>query len=120
MLVTSTDVPSVRATRKEVEMLDLLGLKDQQRHFVVNRSDARVGLPVSEVEATVGMTAHVTVPSSGAVPISVNQGTPVLVCDRRSNVGEAMSQLVARFEPTASVETGFLRRTLTRTKESRS
>ena len=120
VLVTSTDVPSVRATRKEVEMLDLLGLKDQQRHFVVNRADARVGLPVSEVEATVGMDAHVTIPSSRAVPISVNQGTPVLVCDRRSNVGEAMSQLVARFEPTASVEPGFLRRTLTRTKETRS
>src|SRR5436189_220161 len=27
VLVTSTDVPSVRATRKEVEMLDLLGMK---------------------------------------------------------------------------------------------
>ena len=89
-VVTSTDVPSVRATRKEVEMLDLLGLKDQQRHFVVNRADARVGLPVSEVEATVGLPAAVTIPSSRAVPISVNQGTPVLVSDRRSNVGEAM------------------------------
>jgi pilus assembly protein CpaE len=120
VLVTSTDVPSVRATRKEVEMLDLLGLKDQRRHFVVNRADARVGLPVSEVEATVGMDAHVTIPSSRAVPISVNQGTPVLVCDRRSNVGEAMSQLVARFEPTTSVEHRFFRRTLTRTKETRS
>lgn len=120
VLVTSTDVPSVRATRKEVEMLDLLGLTDQRRHFVVNRSDARVGLPVSEVEATVGMEAAVTVPSSRAVPISVNQGTPVLVSDRRSSVGEALTRLVSRFEPTASIEPGFLRRTLTRTKETRS
>jgi Flp pilus assembly protein, ATPase CpaE len=120
VLVTSTDVPSVRATRKEVEMLDLLGLKDQIRHFVVNRADARVGLPVSEVEATVGMKADVTVPSSRAVPVSVNQGTPVLVSDRRSNVGEALAQLVSRFEPAASIEPGFLRRTLTRTKEARS
>ncbi|MGZ6909249.1 MAG: AAA family ATPase [Acidimicrobiia bacterium] len=119
VLVTSTDVPSVRATRKEVEMLDLLGLTDQSRHFVVNRADARVGLPVSEVEATVGMQAHVTVPSSRAVPISVNHGTPVLVSERRSNVGEAFSQLVSRFEPTASIEPGFFRRTLTRTKETR-
>jgi pilus assembly protein CpaE len=120
VLVTSTDVPSVRATRKEVEMLDLLGLTDQTRHFVVNRADARVGLPVSEVEATVGMTANVTIPSSRAVPISVNQGTPVLVSDRRSNVGEAMSHLVGLFESTASAEPGFFRRTLTRTKETRS
>ena len=101
-------------------MLDLLGLKDQTRHFVVNRADARVGLPVSEVEATVGMDADVTIPSSRAVPVSVNQGTPVLVSDRRSSVGEAFAQLVSRFEPTASVETGFFRRTLTRTKEARS
>jgi pilus assembly protein CpaE len=86
----------------------------------VNRADARVGLPVSEVEATVGMTANVTIPSSRAVPISVNQGTPVLVSDRRSNVGEAMSHLVGLFESTASAEPGFFRRTLTRTKETRS
>ena len=90
LLLTSTDVPSVRATRKEVEMLDLLGMTDQTRHFVVNRADARVGLPVSEVEATVGMEAEVTIPSSRAVPISVNQGTPVIVSDRRSNAGEAI------------------------------
>ncbi len=120
VLVTSTDVPSVRATRKEVEMLDLLGMTDQTRHFVVNRADARVGLPVSEVEATVGMEAEVTIPSSRSVPISVNQGTPVIASDRRSNVGEALGRLVGRFEPTASVEPGFFRRTLTRTKETRS
>jgi pilus assembly protein CpaE len=119
LLVTSTDVPSVRATRKEVEMLDRLGMTDQERHFVVNRADARVGLPVSEVEATVGMEAHVTVPSSRSVPISVNQGQPVVATDRRSNVGEAFTRLVGRFEPTTSIELGFLRRTLTRTKENR-
>jgi pilus assembly protein CpaE len=119
ILLTSTDVPSVRATRKEVEMLDLLGLTDQTRHFVVNRADARVGLPVSEVEATVGMEAEVTIPSSRAVPISVNQGTPILVSDRRSNAGDAMAQLVSRFMPETNVEPGFFRRTLTRTKEGR-
>ena len=53
------------------------------------------------------------------MPISVNQGTPVLVSDRRSTVGDAMAQLVSRFEPTASAEPGFFRRTLTRTKEAR-
>ena len=87
---------------------------------MVNRSDARVGLPVSEVEATVGMDADVTIPSSRAVPISVNQGTPVLVSDRRSGSGEALAELVGRFEPTAGTEPGFFRRTLTRTKETRS
>ena len=103
VLVTSTDVPSVRATRKEIETLDLLGLTDQQRHFVVNRSDARVGLPVSEIEATVGHAGHVTIPSSRLVPISVNQGTPVVVSDRRSGRrrGDLASSSAASSRPRA-------------------
>jgi pilus assembly protein CpaE len=102
VVLTSTDVPSVRATRKEIDTLDLLGLTTQTRHFVVNRSDARVGLPVGEIEATVGMSAIASIPSSRLVPISVNQGTPVVVSDRRSGVADAISRLTGRFD-TASV-----------------
>jgi pilus assembly protein CpaE len=98
VVLTSTDVPSVRATRKEIDTFDLLGLTKQTRHFVVNRADARVGLPVGEIEATVGMSAAVSIPSSRLVPISVNQGTPVVVSDRRSGVADAISRLTARFE----------------------
>jgi pilus assembly protein CpaE len=68
---------------------------------VVNRADARVGLPVSEIEATVGLPAAVTIPSSRLVPISVNQGTPVVVSDRRSGVADAISRLTGRFVPAA-------------------
>jgi pilus assembly protein CpaE len=121
IVLTSTDVPSVRATRKEVEMLDLLGLDTQTRHFVVNRADARVGLPVAEVEATVGREADVTIPSSRSVPISVNHGTPVLLAERRSAVADAMSRLVGRFVPgMATSEPSVLRRALGRTREVRS
>ena len=102
VVLTSTDVPSVRATRKEIETLDLLGLTSQARHFVVNRADARVGLPVSEIEATVGLPAVVTIPSSRLVPISVNQGTPVVVSDRRSGVADSISRLTGRFVPTST------------------
>jgi pilus assembly protein CpaE len=98
VVLTSTDVPSVRATRKEIDTLDLLGLTKQTRHFVVNRADARVGLPVGEIEATVGMSAVSTIPSSRLVPISVNQGTPVVVSDRRSGVADAIARLTSRFE----------------------
>jgi pilus assembly protein CpaE len=102
VVLTSTDVPSVRATRKEIDTFDLLGLTQQNRHFVVNRSDARVGLPVGEIETTVGMSAVASIPSSRLVPISVNQGTPVVVSDRRSGVADAISRLTSRFVPAAT------------------
>ncbi len=102
IVLTSTDVPSVRATRKEIDTFDLLGLTTQNRHFVVNRADARVGLPVGEIETTVGMSAVASIPSSRLVPISVNQGTPVVVSDRRSGVADAIARLTSRFAPTTT------------------
>ena len=107
--LTSTEVPSVRATRKEYELLDALGLTNQRRHFVVNRADAKVGLPVDEIEATVGAPADVTIPSSRSVPIAVNQGEPVIT-DRRSPAAAALGRLVSRFVPTAEPKAGLLRR----------
>ena len=101
VLLTSTDVPSVRATRKELEALDLMGLTSQTRHFVVNRADARVGLPLDEVEATVGISVSAAIPSSRLVPISVNQGSPVVVSERKSGVGQSLARLVERFAPDA-------------------
>jgi pilus assembly protein CpaE len=98
IVLTSTEVPSVRAIRKELAALDMLGLK-QPRHFVVNRADARVGLPLNEVEATIGMEAVAAIPSSRSVPISVNQGTPVVVNEPRSSVAEALTRLIDTFLP---------------------
>jgi pilus assembly protein CpaE len=105
VVLTSTEVPSVRATRKELASLDLIGVTDPERHFVVNRANAQVGLPVSEVEASVGIPVAVAIPSSREVPVSVNQGEPVLAVDRRTAVRDALQQLVARFVPNAEPET---------------
>jgi pilus assembly protein CpaE len=106
--LTSTDVPSVRNTRKEVETLDLLGHHAQHRHFVVNRADAKVGLTLADIEATVGMRIDVAIPSSRAVPLAVNQGEPVLVGDPRNPAAVALGVLVDRFAP---VDAGARNRT---------
>jgi pilus assembly protein CpaE len=115
--LTSTEVPSVRATRKEWDLLDQLGLDSQRRLFVINRADAKVGLPIDEIEATVGAPADVTIPSSRTVPIAVNQGEPV-VGDRRSPAGAALARLVAKFLPESpSARAGLLRRPPQKVKE---
>jgi pilus assembly protein CpaE len=97
VLVCATDVPSVRSMRKAIDALDLLGMKNAQRHLVLNRADARVGLAKRDIEATVGLAVDVLVPSSRSVPISVNQGSPVIQSDPRSPVAKALTQLVYRF-----------------------
>jgi pilus assembly protein CpaE len=97
VLLCTFDVPSVRSLRKVVQALDQLGMIHQRRHFVLNRADSRVGLATEDVEATVGMAVDVAVSSSRAVPLSMNQGSPLLESDPRSTVARQMLELTQRF-----------------------
>jgi pilus assembly protein CpaE len=97
VMVCVTDVPSVRGLRKALDAIDLLGMTRQRRHLVLNRSDDRVGLSTRDVESTLGLTVDASVPTSRAVPISVNQGSPVVSSDPRSPAARALTELARRF-----------------------
>ncbi len=106
VFIATTDVPSIRAIQRQVEALDSLGLVGHRRHFVLNRSDARVGLSVSDVEATVGMSASVKVPTSRAFPVSTNQGIPLLATDSRESGARELQKLVDLIAPATEQRTG--------------
>ncbi len=103
VVVCATDVASARGLRKEIEAFDILGFTTQRRHFVLNRADARVGIGINDIQATVGLDVAVSIPSSRAVPASMNQGAPVLETEPRSTLGRAFSELVERFVPAQNV-----------------
>lgn len=98
VLVCATDVPTVRAMRKEITTLERIGATKQRRHFVLNRSDARVGLSRKDIESTIGTDIDVAIPSSRLVPQSLNQGTAVLESDDKSPAVKALRELVSRFQ----------------------
>jgi pilus assembly protein CpaE len=108
LLVCAMDVPSVRSLRKLVDALELLGMSHQRRHFLVNRADSKVGLDIKDVEATVGLPVDVAVPSSRVVPLSTNQGSPVIESQPRTPVAKQFTSLVQRFaeQPAASNTSG--------------
>jgi len=101
--VCTMDVSSVRSLHKVVVALDQIGMTTQQRHFVLNRAESKVGLDPHDIEAAVGLPIDVSVPSSRAVPLSMNQGEPVIITDPKSGVARQMQLLVGRF---AEVQTG--------------
>jgi pilus assembly protein CpaE len=110
VLLSATDVPSVRSTRKEIDALRIIGKADQQWHFVLNRADARTGLTIGAIEAAVGVSVDVAIPSSRSVPISLNNGVPLLEADPRSPVSLAISQLVHRLAPQSTPVTAKKRK----------
>jgi len=98
VLICSMDVPGVRSFRTTLVTLDEIGLTAPQRHIVLTRADARVGLAVDDIERTIGRPIDVAIPSSRSVPLSINQGTPILQVDqRRSPVTQALWELTGRF-----------------------
>jgi pilus assembly protein CpaE len=94
VLVSSSEVPSVRAVRRQIETLDTIGMTRQDRHFVVNRAGTRVGLRTSDIEQTVGLDAAIEIPSSRQVVTSTNQGTPIVDATPRDPAARALQELV--------------------------
>ncbi len=109
LFVSTTDVPSVRAVRRELEAFDRVGFVSQRRTMVLNRSNARVGLSASDVEAAVGLKVTFEIPSTRLVPISTNEGVPVIMKDG-GNVSRRFEEIVAFFAPSQDDERGRSRR----------
>jgi pilus assembly protein CpaE len=98
VLICAMDVPGVRSFRKTLVTLDQIGLTTALRHIVLTRADSRVGLSIEDIKRTIGREIDVTIPSTRAVPLSINQGTPILQSDqRRSAVYQALQRLTDQF-----------------------
>jgi pilus assembly protein CpaE len=97
VFIADMDIPSVRHLRKVLNALDRLGMNTQDRHFVMNRADSRVGLSMADAAAAAGITIDVEIPSSRHVPVALNTGTPIILGNARSPVSRRIWDLVGRF-----------------------
>lgn len=96
VIVVDLDVPSVRGGRKLIEALDLVGLSGPRRHLVLNRADSKVGLAIDEVTSALGTRIDVALPSSRAVPLSYNEGTPIVLARPRHEFSRGIKSLASR------------------------
>ncbi len=110
VILTSMDVPSVRATAKEIDALILLGSDRLPWHVVLNRATSKVGLSVDDIELTLGHAIDIRIPSSRSVPTALNHGAPVYETDSRSPVSRAFGNLADRTADIEASRSGFLRR----------
>ncbi len=98
LMVTTTDVPAITSVRRQIEILDQVGYTSQRRILVLNRSNAKVGLSVKDVEETIGMEVKFQIPSTRMIPVSTNEGTPAIEKDA-GNVARKFEEIAAYFAP---------------------
>lgn len=111
VLVTSLDVPGVRGLRKEIDTLADLRMVVGTRHIVVNFHDNSRGLSIADVEATIRAKVDVVMPVSTAVPLSTNQGIPLVQSGGRDPVTRNLRVLVDAIAPLEEPQrSGFLKR----------
>jgi pilus assembly protein CpaE len=116
VLVSSLDVSSIRNLGKSIDALERVDLLPRSRYFVLNRSDARVGIEPSDVEAALGMKIDTAIPSSRAIPFSMNQGRPIVIEEPNSQAARELTSFTHRFVDSGAKHaapeprSGFLRR----------
>jgi pilus assembly protein CpaE len=93
VLIGTPDVPTLKNLRLTLDMLDLLSYPREIRTVVLNRSDAKAGLTAQDAEQAARCPIAGHVPSSRAVPVSINEGVPITL----ANPGHQVSQAITRF-----------------------
>jgi pilus assembly protein CpaE len=97
VLVSTTDVASVKNAKVAVDTLRRLDIAQSHVHLVLNRVPARPLLPVGDVERVLGSTA-LCVPEDEAVTQAAHEGKALVRATPRSKAGRALTRLAVQFE----------------------
>ena len=88
--IATLDIPAIKNLKLTLETLDLLNFPRERWQILLNRADSKVGLAVSEVEKSLGVTIAVQIPSSRDVPATTNRGVPIVLDQPRHPVSLAI------------------------------
>jgi pilus assembly protein CpaE len=90
VLLATPDVSALKNLRVTLDMLDLLSYPRDARLIVLNRSDGNAGLSTDDVERVLRAPIAAHIPSSRAVPLSVNNGTPITLAHQDHPVSRSI------------------------------
>jgi pilus assembly protein CpaE len=112
VMVGMLDSLSLKNTKLGLETLELMKYDPDHIYLLLNRAHSRVGISQSDVEAVLGRTPDVFIPSDREIPRTVNEGIPIVVARPQSEPAEAFSRLAdmlagpAALEPVAAAAAG--------------
>ena len=98
------DSLSLKNTKLGLETLELMGYDPEHITLVLNRADTRVGITLEDVDAIIGRSPEVFIPSDRQIPISVNDGTPIVIQEERSEAARAFQKLAERYVGESSAQ----------------
>ena len=95
LLLTTLDTPSLKNLKVTLDTLTELGLPTSKWKVVVNRSTARAGVSIADVEKATGQPVYAAIPASDVVPNTTNRGQTVVSAQPRHRVAKAIRAIAA-------------------------
>jgi pilus assembly protein CpaE len=95
LLLTTLDTPSLKNLKVTLGTLQALGMPRSKWNVVVNRSTAKAGVTVADVETAIGLEVFATIPASDAVPIATNRGKTVVESNPKHAVALSIQRIAA-------------------------
>jgi pilus assembly protein CpaE len=95
VMVGMLDSLSLKNTKLGLETLELMKYDPDHIYLLLNRAHSRVGISQSDVEAVLGRTPDVFIPSDREIPRTVNEGIPIVVARPQSEPAEAFGRLAS-------------------------
>jgi pilus assembly protein CpaE len=93
VMVGMLDSLSLKNTKLGLETLELMKYDPDRIYLLLNRAHSRVGISQSDVEAVLGRTPDVFIPSDREIPRTVNEGIPIVVARPQSEPAESFGRL---------------------------
>lgn len=106
VFVAGMDVPGVRAMRKQIDLLNTLGIMPRGVDgkngvkVVVNTAERQTGLSVADIEQTIKTPVDIVVPRDKMAVYATNRGEPLLMLAPKNRAAKPLQSLVATFDPT--------------------
>ena len=96
-LLATLDIPALKNLKLTLETLELIGFPREKLKIVLNRSDSKVGLALSEVEKTLKAPIVAQIPSSRDVPASTNRGVAIVSDEPKNPVSLAIRAFIDEY-----------------------
>jgi pilus assembly protein CpaE len=96
VLVATPELPSLKNLRVTLDTFELLDYRREARTVVLNRSDSKVGLTMADIEKVLRVPIAGHIPSSRDVPLSANNGVPLMISHPNHPVSAAIKELAKK------------------------
>jgi pilus assembly protein CpaE len=104
VFVAALDIATLRAVRREIEVLAELSLLPQRRYVVLNRADRQSGVLERDAERIVGLPINAVVPTCDRVRLCANRGEVAVASRRRNPVRQPFRELARSVSDTSAAK----------------